>query len=36
MAGRAVEFFMKMNTSEVFYFVYFTTTKCTELHENLI
>ena len=32
MAGGAVEFFMKMNTSETFYFVYFTIIKCAELH----
>ena len=32
MAGGAVEFFMKIYTSEVFYFVYFTIIKCAELH----
>ena len=36
MAGAAVEFFMKMNTSEAFYFAYFTIIKWAELHENNI
>ena len=33
MTGGAVEFFMKMNMSEAFYFVYFTIIKCAELHK---
>ena len=36
MAGGAVEFSTKIDTSEAFYFVYFTIIKCAELHENHI
>ena len=36
MAGGAVEFFTKMDTSEAFYIVYFTIIKGAELHENHI